>query len=54
LIAATTTRTGLYVQAGLDEGYYPTGTKITNKELEALPLQPHDWHGLWNYTLTPK
>jgi hypothetical protein len=54
LIAATTTQTGLTVQAGLDEGYYPTGTRITDAELAALPLTPHDWHGQWNYTLTAK
>lgn len=54
LIAATTTRTGLTVQAARDPGYYPTGVKITDKQLAALPLQPHDWHGRWNYTLTAK
>lgn len=54
LIAATTTRTGLTVQAGLDEGYYPTGIRITDSELAALALTPHDWHGQWNYTLAPK
>jgi hypothetical protein len=53
-LIATTTRTGLTVQAGLDEGYYPTGVKITDAELAALPLAPHDWHGQWNYTLTAK
>ena len=54
LIAATTTQTGLTVQAGLDPGYYPTGIKITDAELAALPLTAHDWHGQWNYTLTAK
>ena len=53
LIAATTTKTGLKVQADLDTGYYPTGVKISDKELAALPLQPHQWHGDWNYTITP-
>ena len=53
LIAATTTRTGLSVQAGLDEGYYPTGVKISPKQLAALPVHPHQWHGQWNYTITP-
>ena len=32
LIANTTTKKGLKVNAELDEGYYPTGIKITNKE----------------------
>jgi Rhodopirellula transposase DDE domain len=53
LIAATTTKTGLKVQADLDTGYYPTGVKISNKELATVPLQPHDWHGDWNYTIVP-
>jgi hypothetical protein len=53
LIAATTTKTGLKVQADLDTGYYPTGVKISDAELAAVPLQPHDWHGDWNYSLLP-
>ncbi len=53
LIAATTTRTGLKVKAGLDQSYYPRGIKITDKELQAVPLRPHDFHGEWNYTVLP-
>jgi hypothetical protein len=51
LIAATTTRTGLTVRAELDRGDYPKGTKITDKELAALPITKHDFHGEWNYTI---
>jgi hypothetical protein len=51
LIGATTTRTGLKVRAELDPGYYPTGTKVTNAELGAVPLTPHGFHGEWNYTI---
>jgi len=51
LIAATTTRSGLKVGAEFDEGYYPTGVKVSDEELAAIPLQPHPWHGDWNYTL---
>jgi hypothetical protein len=51
LIAGTTTRSGLNVQAEFDEGYYPTGTKVSDKELAAIALHPNDWHGDWNYTL---
>jgi transposase len=53
-IAATTTRTGLAVHAELDPGTYPTGTRISRAELDALPLARHDWHGDWNYTLHPQ
>jgi len=51
LIGATTTRTGLKVRAELDRGFYPTGIKVTDAELGAVPLTRHDWHGEWNYTI---
>ncbi len=53
LIANTTTRTGLKVRARLDQGYYPTGVKVTDKELAAVPVTKHKFHGDWNYTLKP-
>jgi len=52
LIAATTTTTGLRVRAQLDQGYYPTGIKVTDKQLAAVPLRRHDFHGDWNYTIS--
>ena len=52
LIAATTTRTGLKVRARLDQSYYPKGKKVTDKQLAGLPIERHDFHGEWNYTLT--
>jgi hypothetical protein len=51
LIAATTTTTGLTIQAAHDPNWYPKGVKISDTELAALPLTPHEWHGEWNYTL---
>ena len=51
LIGATTTRTGLKVHAELDRGSYPTGVKVSDAELAAVPLTRHDWHGEWNYTI---
>ncbi len=51
LIANTTTRTGLKVRARLDQGYYPTGVKVTDKQLAAVPMTHHKFHGDWNYTL---
>lgn len=53
LIGATTTDTGLKVRAELDQGSYPIGIKITKDEVAALPLDRHDFHGDWNYTLRP-
>lgn len=54
LIAATTTKTGLTVECTYDPAWHPTGVKITKQQLDAVPLQAHDWHGEWNYTITPK
>jgi hypothetical protein len=53
-IAATKTRTGLGVRAELDTGAYPTGVKISNATLAALPITRHGFHGDWNYTLHPE
>jgi transposase len=50
LISATTTKSGLTVQAQRDEGSYPTGIKVTNAELAAVPRNDHSFHGEWNYT----
>ena len=52
LISATTTQTGLTIQAAYDPQWYPTGVKISDAELAAVPLSPHDFHGEWNYTIT--
>jgi Rhodopirellula transposase DDE domain len=53
-IAATTTRTGLRVRAELDDGTYEAGVKVSDRQMDALPLTRHDWHGDWNYTLRPE
>jgi transposase len=53
LIGATTTDTGLAVTATLDTGSYPTGIKISDREMQALPITRHEFHGDWNYTLHP-
>jgi len=54
LAAATTTEAGLRVRAEWDQGSYPLGVEVPDAELAALPLAAHDWHGEWNYDLTPK
>ncbi|MDT3447049.1 ISAzo13 family transposase [Pseudofrankia sp. BMG5.37] len=53
-IAATTTRTGLRVHAELDTGAYPAGAKVSDTQIDCLPLDRHSWHGDWNYTLRPE
>jgi Rhodopirellula transposase DDE domain len=53
-IAATTSRTGLRVEAALDPGDYPTGVAISKQRFDALPIQRHATHSDWNYTLHPR
>src|SRR6266481_10215951 len=55
-IAAATTATGLTVTAALDEGRYPTGTKVSDEQmtrLEERALTRHGFRGAWNYTARP-
>jgi hypothetical protein len=54
LIGATTTATGLQVQAELDPGAYPTKVKVSDNEFATVHLTPHAFHGEWNYTVTPR
>ena len=54
LIAATTTRTGLNVKAEIDHASYPAGIKVTDAEMAALNISPHEFHGEWNYTFEPR
>jgi transposase len=54
LIAATTTIAGLKVHAEIDPNPYPAGIKVAEAELATVNLSRHDFHGEWNYTITPK
>jgi hypothetical protein len=53
-IAATSTRTGLLVEAELDTGTYPVGVSVSKARMQALPIEPHQLHGTWNYTIHPR
>ena len=54
LIASTTTSTGLIVKAALDTNRYDTQIKVSDEELAGVQLQPHEFHGDWNYTISPR
>jgi transposase len=54
LIAATTSKTGLAVKSGLDPNSYPSGIKVTDKQMAELRLRRDAFHGDWNYTLLLK
>ena len=53
LIAATTTRTGLKIEAEIDTNTYPKGIQVADDELERVHLERADFHGEWNYTIQP-
>lgn len=53
LIAATTTRSGLEVYARLDERAYEKKIEVSDAELAAIHLEPHEFHPEWNYTIRP-
>jgi transposase len=53
LIGATTSTKGLKVFAQLDENTYQRGIKITDVQLAAVNLTPDEFHGDWNYTISP-
>jgi hypothetical protein len=54
LIASTTTRTGLIVKAALDTNHYETQIKVTDEQLARLHLRRHEFHGDWNFTISPR
>ncbi len=54
LIGSTTTASGLRVKARLDRRRYPTGQQVPDESIQALKLEPHSFHGDWNYTLKPR
>jgi len=53
-IAATTTRTGLRVEAVLDDNAYPIGVKISDAQMDAVAVTGHTFHPDWNYTVHPQ
>ena len=53
LIAATTTRTGLTVHCELDQNRYPKGIVISDAEMATINITRADFHGDWNYTISP-
>ena len=54
LIAATTTNTSLKVRCAIDRKTYPAGVKVTDREMDAINILRHSFHGDWNYTSAQK
>jgi hypothetical protein len=54
LIGATTNQEGLKVTAHQELREYKPGIKVSDKELTEISINKHEFHGDWNYTITPK
>lgn len=54
LIKSTKTKTGLSVDALLDDNTYPKGIKISDAGMEMINLIRDPFHGEWNYTVMPQ
>lgn len=54
MISATKTSKGLLVKAILDKSRYQTGIKITDRQMKALNLSPHEQNPEWNYSILPR
>jgi len=53
LIGATTSTRGLKAFAQLDEHTYERGIRITDQQLAEVNLTTDQFHGEWNYTISP-
>jgi len=53
LIANTKTKTGLTIEAVLDENDYKTGIKVSDEQLSKVLLSRENFHGEWNYFISP-
>jgi hypothetical protein len=53
LIGSTTTDTGLAVCCELDANLYPKGIKVGDEEMQAINITRDEFHGEWNYTISP-
>jgi hypothetical protein len=52
-IRTTKTKSGLAVTASLIPEPYPTGIKVSDKEMRQLNIVKHETLGFWNYSLRP-
>jgi Rhodopirellula transposase DDE domain len=53
LIGSTTTKTGLKVFCELDANLYPKAIKVSDEEMLAINITRDEFHGEWNYTISP-
>jgi len=53
LIGSTTTTKGLEIRCEIDNGEYAKGRKVSDAELDAVNIKRDNFHGEWNYTISP-
>ncbi|MGA9869178.1 MAG: hypothetical protein WBQ75_22320 [Acetobacteraceae bacterium] len=41
------------VKSEIDNGTYPAGVKVSDSDMAALKITPHEFHGEWNYSIRP-
>ena len=54
LIASTRTAAGLRVRSELDKHSYPDRQVVSDEQMSKIDLQPHRFHGDWNYTVNAR
>jgi Rhodopirellula transposase DDE domain len=54
LIANTKTSKGLTIQADLNVNSYAKGIKVSDEEMSRLNIARADFHGEWNYSISPR
>lgn len=54
LIASTTTKKGLQIEAEIDKNEYEKGIKVSDKEMALLNIERDSFHGEWNYKIMPR
>ena len=53
-IASTKTTKGLKVACEIDDNEYATGVEISDKQMEELCIYQNEFHGEWNYSISPQ
>ncbi len=53
LIGSTHSTAGLRVRSEIDRGRYPGGVTVSDVQMKRIRLEPHRFHGDWNYTIHP-
>ena len=54
LIGQTITKTGLMIQAELDENLDEKGIEISDDEFNEILIERDEFHGEWNYRILPR